>query len=206
MPEFVTDLNTHSLSPEVMATDIMDGDLNAARKARWNKAFADHAGVEDAGNSRNRKATIVIEHLIQASDVSHTMQHWHVFRKWNEKLFAEQFKAYKEGRAATNPADNWYQGELKFFDLFIIPLAKKLKDCGVFGAPSDEYLDYAVNNRREWAAKGREQVEMYLEKYSGMPWGKANPKQSEVLQDGSWTGFANRSAPKQTAILSCFQH
>ena len=29
---------------------------------------------------RNRKATIVLEHIIQASDVSHTMQHWHVYR------------------------------------------------------------------------------------------------------------------------------
>ena len=26
--------------------------------------------------STNRKATIVIEHIIQASDVAHTMQHW----------------------------------------------------------------------------------------------------------------------------------
>jgi hypothetical protein len=34
----------------------------------------------------NRKATIVIEHLLQASDVSHTMQHWQVYIEWNEKL------------------------------------------------------------------------------------------------------------------------
>jgi hypothetical protein len=25
------------------------------------------------------RATIVIEHIIQASDVSHTMQHWHIY-------------------------------------------------------------------------------------------------------------------------------
>ncbi|EEC45650.1 predicted protein, partial [Phaeodactylum tricornutum CCAP 1055/1] len=59
----------------VMATDIMDKDLKGLRNARW----------------ENRKATIVIEHLIQASDVAHTMQHWHIYRKWNERLFCEMY-------------------------------------------------------------------------------------------------------------------
>ena len=64
----------------VMATDIMDKDLGAARKARWNKAFSDEKLDETEITKVNRKATIVIEHLIQASDVSHTMQHWHIYR------------------------------------------------------------------------------------------------------------------------------
>lgn len=38
---------------------------------------------------------------------------------------------------------------------YIIPLAKKLKECGVFGVSSDEYLNYALKNREEWVAKGR---------------------------------------------------
>jgi 3'5'-cyclic nucleotide phosphodiesterase len=76
----------------VLATDIMDKDLSAARKKRWNDAFAETsdksttatAGAANGGISKmdekaqtfstNRRATIVIEHLIQASDVSHTMQ------------------------------------------------------------------------------------------------------------------------------------
>jgi hypothetical protein len=37
-------------------------------------------------------------------------------------------------------------------------LAKKLKDCGVFGVSSDEYLQYAINNRSEWASRGVEIV------------------------------------------------
>ena len=47
----------------------------------------------------NRKATIILEHLIQASDISHTMQHWHIYRKWNEMFFQENLLAYHEGRA-----------------------------------------------------------------------------------------------------------
>jgi len=65
----------------VMATDIVDKELGALRKNRWNKAF--QVETEDTDQDHvNRKATIVIEHIIQASDVSHTMQHWHVYLKW----------------------------------------------------------------------------------------------------------------------------
>ena len=62
----------------VMATDIMDPTLKKLRNYRWDRAFATDA-LHDRDNStkqedQNRKATIVIEHLIQASDVAHTMQ------------------------------------------------------------------------------------------------------------------------------------
>jgi len=44
--------------------------------------------------------------LIQASDVSHTMQHWHSYRKWNERLFQEMYAAFKAGRAEKDPSEN----------------------------------------------------------------------------------------------------
>jgi hypothetical protein len=157
-----------------MATDIMDKDLKALRNARWTKAFSNSEGTTTVGTnsitpksqkeSVDRKATIVIEHLIQASDIAHTMQHWHIYRKWNERLFMEMYKAYKTGRSEKNPADFWAKGEIGFFDFYIIPLAKKLKDCGVFGVSSDEYLNYALNNRREWESKGEQVVAEMMEK------------------------------------------
>lgn len=63
----------------VLATDIFDKELQALRKSRWEKAFTTNAGKTEPGTQANfvdvnRKATIVIEHLIQASDVAHTMQ------------------------------------------------------------------------------------------------------------------------------------
>lgn len=106
----------------------------------------------------------MIEHLIQASDVAHTMQHWHIYRKWNEKFFMECYQAFKDGRASADPTENWYSGELGFFDFYIIPLAKKLKDCGVFGVSSDEYLQYALSNRQEWEQRGQEIVAFIVEK------------------------------------------
>jgi len=92
------------------------------------------------------------------------MQHWNVYRKWNECLFRESYSAYRQGRAESNPAENWYEGEIGFFDFYVIPLAKKLKDCGVFGKSSDEYLQYATKNRIFWEARGREVVAGMIEK------------------------------------------
>jgi 3'5'-cyclic nucleotide phosphodiesterase len=147
----------------VMATDIADSELKALRNLRWNRAFSSTTVDLDRRDTVNRKATIVIEHLIQASDVAHTMQHWHIYRKWNERFFMECYQAYKDGRAENNPADGWYEGEIAFYDYYIVPLAKKLKDCGVFGVSSDEYLNYAIRNRQEWEARGREIVTEMLE-------------------------------------------
>jgi len=85
-------------------------------------------------------------------------------RKWNARLFTEMYKAYAEGRADKDPSENWYEGEIGFFDFYILPLARKLKSCGVFGVSSDEYLTYAQQNRMEWESKGREIVEEMVEK------------------------------------------
>jgi hypothetical protein len=157
----------------VMATDIVDKELKTLRNQRWERAFRETAekseDLEDLETNGNRKATIVIEHLIQASDVAHTMQHWHIYRKWNERFFMECYKAYQDGRADKDPSEGWYRGELGFFDFYIIPLAKKLKDCGIFGVSSDEYLQYAQKNRAEWETRGMEVVSSMVEKVQNAP-------------------------------------
>ncbi|CAJ1964566.1 unnamed protein product [Cylindrotheca closterium] len=149
----------------ILATDIMDKDLKALRNAKWEKAFSqDMVGREREAliEINNRKATVVIEHLIQASDIAHTMQHWQVYRKWNQRLFMEMYRAYQEGHADNDPSEGWYKGEIGFFDFYIIPLAKKLDECGVFGVSSHEYLNYAQQNRREWEKKGKSVVAEYM--------------------------------------------
>jgi hypothetical protein len=144
----------------VMATDIMDKDLKMLRNNRWDKAFSDCARghIDSKEDAVDRKATIVIEHLIQASDISHTMQHWHIYRKWNARLFEEMYRAFVDGRSDKDPSEFWYKGEIGFYDFYIIPLAKKLKNCGVFGVSSEEYLNYAIKNRQEWEDRGLEVV------------------------------------------------
>ena len=43
-------------------------------------------------------------------------------------------------------------------------MARKLKECGVFGVSSDEYLTYALKNRDEWESRGQSLVEEMREK------------------------------------------
>jgi len=170
----------------VMATDIADKEINGLRKERWNKAFAEQAPGNDI---RNAKATIVMEHLIQASDVSHCMQHWHIYRKWNEMFFQECMEAYQSGRSDEDPSKGWYQGEIGFFDFYIIPLANKLDTCGVFGVSSHEYLGYARANRNEWERRGKDIVQEYLANWKELQQSKqgidAMPSTEEESADES---------------------
>lgn len=75
----------------------------------------------------------------------------------------ELHRAYREGRMGKDPSEFWYNGEIGFFDNYIIPLAKKLKECNVFGVSSDECLNYALQNREEWKEKGQDIVDEMME-------------------------------------------
>jgi 3'5'-cyclic nucleotide phosphodiesterase len=156
----------HFIVNIVLATDIFDKELNELRTSRWVRAFSSEQPGQHYVN--DLRATIVMEHIIQASDVSHTMQHWHVYRKWNRQLFQELYVAYQAGRVGSiDPSTFWYQGEIGFFDNYVIPLAKKLKECNVFGVSSEEYLNYALLNRSEWHEKGMDLVQEMVEEMSG---------------------------------------
>jgi hypothetical protein len=149
----------------VLATDIADKELQARRKIRWEQAF--HANSNLLTNTKedaDRKATIVFEYIIQASDVSHCMQHWLTYQKFNSRLFEERYVAWLDGVAGEkDPSATWFRGEIWFFDNYIIPLAEKLAECGVFGVSYYEYLNYAQANRMEWERKGHEIVQKMLE-------------------------------------------
>jgi hypothetical protein len=157
----------------VMATDIVDRDLASSRNARWKAAFDNNNSTTDVDatvvatddeDTQHRKATIVLELLLQASDVSHTMQHWHVYCKWNERLFLEMYTAYLDGRSDCDPSKIWYDGEIGFFEKYIIPLATKLRDSGCYGVSGDEFLSYATSNLEEWKLRGHEVVASMMEK------------------------------------------
>lgn len=153
----------------VLATDIADKELAALRKGRAAKALREpEVDVEHPVRADldlvSRKATFVVETLIQVADVSHTMSSFSTYKKWNHRLYKEMYEAYKNGRAEKDPTETWYRAEFGFLDFYIIPLAKKLKKCGIFGSTSDEYLKNAMENRRLWEAKGESIVQSFVEK------------------------------------------
>lgn len=195
----------------VLATDICDKDLGAKRKERWAKAFAGDSNILESSTSSSlplanegpdssqlttinrRKATIVLEHLIQASDVSHTMQHWHIYRKWNQRLFEEVYGSFLDGHIKADPSVAWYAGEIGFFDFYIIPLANKLETCGVFGVSSTEYKGYAEENRQEWELKGEGLVKEYIA--TAIQKRATAQEEEEILDDEeAWTPLGEASA------------
>lgn len=99
----------------VMATDIKEPKLQAVRKKQWNSVFRASSNDAEAGEEEleDRKAKLVIEHIMQAGNVAHTTQHWSIFLKWNECLYLlEMYQAFKKGRADEDPSVYWYEDEL----------------------------------------------------------------------------------------------
>jgi len=147
----------------VLSTDSANSELASMRNARWSKAFAEPS-EECVTVCKNRKATVVVEHLIQLSDVAYRVQHWMLFEKWATQHYIERAKAYAEGREEKNPLDFWYDTQIEFFTYHVIPLAKKLKECAVFGESSVEYVDCATKNLAEWELHGVKVVAIMEEK------------------------------------------
>jgi hypothetical protein len=79
--------------------------------------------------------------------------HWHVYQKGNQRLFEERYIALVLGNKVEDPPLSSYRVELAFFDNYVIPLARNLEESNVFGVSCDEYLAYALENRREWEFK-----------------------------------------------------
>lgn len=153
-----------------LATDLADETLVSERKANWGRAFTEGSDGTPAPNpgrikrecrvDEDRKATVVFECMVQAAQVAHAMQHWITFTKWSEKLFTERMLMAESGDGEpNNTANGWFQTELDFFDLHVIPLTEKLNDSGVFGSSSCEFLTWALENRREWELRGEALVE-----------------------------------------------
>lgn len=122
-----------------------------------------------------------------------------VFCKWNEKLYHEMYAAYLMGRSDQDPSIDWYESGIGFLDNYIIPLAKKLKECGIFGVSSDEYLTYALANRQEWAIKGRQVCrEMVIRRMNYF--GQSKP--TDEVRSNHPTGIICSNSPSRSASRS----
>lgn len=101
------------------------------------------------------KASTVLEQMIQTADVAHTMQSWEVFMKWNTKLYDELWAAKLKGRGPDVSA-NWFKGQMGFFDHYILPLAKRLEQSGVFGKSGEIFAKNLEKNRTRWLEEGED--------------------------------------------------
>lgn len=103
-----------------------------------------------------------------------------------------------------------FQGELWFFDHYVIPLAKKLEECNVFGVSSAECLDYATANRNEWSVKGEEVVAAMMDRYRKRKMVPVKRQRSlaprKVVRSNSLKGLTIEEEPGSQIIPSLVRH
>lgn len=109
--------------------------------------------LKDDSSCRIRRIS-VMEQMIQTADVAHCMQSWDVFLKWNARLFNELMFSFYAGRSF-DPRTNWFEGQIGFFNGYIIPLAERLEQCAVFGENSGMFLELAMQNKLRWELEGK---------------------------------------------------
>ena len=107
--------------------------------------------------------SVVLETMLNVADVAHSMQSWELFCFWNRKLFEELYDAFKSGRSGNDPQDGWYTNQLGFYRLYVIPLAEKMKTCGVFGEKGEEWVRNAVSIRDRWEREGERVTKEMIE-------------------------------------------
>ncbi|KAL7555298.1 hypothetical protein ACHAWF_019048 [Thalassiosira exigua] len=109
----------------------------------------------DAYNSGDQlRQHAVLDTMMNVADVSHTMQSFGVFRRWNRRLFKELYVARKAGRLGFDPAENWYSNQIGFFTHYIIPLSQKMRKCGIFGTTGNIFEYFATENMKRWIEHG----------------------------------------------------
>lgn len=116
--------------------------------------FSDVADDEDARMALQQ--SVVIETMLNVADVAHSMQSWELFLFWNRRLFEELFVAFKVGRSDHEPSGDWYENQLGFYTIYVIPLAEKMKQCKVFGTLGEEWVNNASLIRDRWKLEGEQ--------------------------------------------------
>lgn len=98
------------------------------------------------------------EHLMLLSDVGHLLQSWENFIKWNFRLFKEIHECHRK-KLCDNPRETWVQGQVAFFDKYIIPLAER---CRTFFPEEfgESLISNAMNNLKLWTIFGVQATNM----------------------------------------------
>lgn len=156
------------ISDLILNTDIASEARRNMCLSKWNLAYPKSNGNQNTKaikyDESKYVAKAISDQIIQAADVSHTMQSFETFLKWNERLYYELLSAYRNGRTnpsnSTHPGKNWYVGQLAFYRNYVIPLAERLDSCGALYHPNGKnFTAFAKRNRDQWQKDGKEWTE-----------------------------------------------
>ena len=147
----------------ILATDLLNKEYRHGRDKRWEACFRDSSIAarlatkeNESLDFKNRYETCLLEHMMQLATLAHMAEEWTIYLKWTSRMYLELRKAFADGRLWRDPGDAWVNGELGCFDFFILPLTKRLRECGQFGTFGDQAIVQLEQNRAEWQEKGRD--------------------------------------------------
>ena len=110
---------------------------------------------EDEEEYDDLKASVILEQILVAADISHVLQGWHQMEKFSNRLFLELKRAHKEGRGP-HPKPNWFENQIAFLESYNLPLAHRLEDMGIFGPVIGPVFGRLVEaNRDQWMIDGQ---------------------------------------------------
>jgi hypothetical protein len=100
------------------------------------------------------KATVVMETIMTAADVAHNLQDWDHMVKWSDRLYMELRRAHVAGRGG-DPMGTWFENQIGFLEFYLLPVARRLEDTGVFGeATGRMFAGLVMANRDRWLTDG----------------------------------------------------
>ena len=76
---------------------------------------------------------------------------------WSGRLYFELRYAYVLGRGG-DPQARWFENQIGFLESYLLPLARRLEDTGVFGdgAVAQSFARTVEANRDTWLVEGQE--------------------------------------------------
>jgi len=136
----------------ILSTDIMNPQRIATSRSKWDQTFntPDDAEAEQLDG----RDEAILEQLLQLADIGHCTQRWETLIAWNQRLLTELVSASKAGRGI-DPSDVWFNGQISFFDNYIVPLTERIRISGIFSNDiSDTFLLGTLRNKVRWTEEG----------------------------------------------------
>jgi hypothetical protein len=136
-----------SFSSDLSSLDSFSQSLFGSDVTSMGKSIYDRNSLDQV------RASSILDHIIQAADVAPLLQDWKVFLLWSRNLYNEFWAAYVTGRGPL-VTQNWYEGQIAFFDSYILPLAQRLEKSGLFGELGKIFHVNATALRSRWLEEG----------------------------------------------------
>jgi 3'5'-cyclic nucleotide phosphodiesterase len=109
---------------------------NASHATRTSATGADvshlsHRATEPPEKVDPLRESVIMETILKAADVGHNLQGFDQMALWSNRLFLELRRAFVQGRGES-PQDGWFRNQIGFLEAYLLPLARKLDDTGVW--------------------------------------------------------------------------